>query len=108
MVVLRHKVGLDIDEIVTAISYGVGQNFFLDSKSAKIKARDFTPCFSIANCHKDVSFAIAFAATIGTDIPAAAVTNDVLDTAMAGDLAGHNFLAVLRMIEDRSGLVSNC
>ena len=104
MIVLGRTVGLDIGDMVTAISYGGGQNFFLDSKAATIKARDFTPRFSIANCHKDVGLAIDFAAAVGAAMPAAAVTKDALDEAMNGGLAGADFSAVLKVIEERSGL----
>jgi 3-hydroxyisobutyrate dehydrogenase-like beta-hydroxyacid dehydrogenase len=104
MIVLGRKVGLDIDQMVTAISYGGGQNFFLDSKAASIKGRDFTPRFSIANMHKDVGLAIDFAAVIGANMPAATVTKEALDDAMTDGLAGEDFSAVIKVVEGRSGL----
>ena len=56
MTVLGAKAGLDFEDMVTAISYGGGQNFFLDSKAATIKARDFAPRFSLANSNKDMGW----------------------------------------------------
>lgn len=49
---LAGKYGIDIESYTTAISYGGGQNFYLDSKNAPIKNEDYTTAFSVENMYK--------------------------------------------------------
>ncbi len=107
MIVLGRSVGIDIDDMLPAISFGGGQNFFLDSKAATIKARDFTPRFSIANCQKDAGLAIDFAASVGVDMPAAAVAKQIIDQAMADGIGSEDFSALIKVTEARSGLADD-
>ncbi len=72
MIALGAKAGLDFDDMVTAISYGGGQNFFLDSKAPTIKARDFAARFSLANMNKDMGLTLVFADSLGVSMPAGA------------------------------------
>jgi 3-hydroxyisobutyrate dehydrogenase-like beta-hydroxyacid dehydrogenase len=107
MIVLGRSVGIDIDDMLPAISFGGGQNFFLDSKAATIKARDFTPRFSIANCQKDAGLAIDFAASVGVDMPAAAVAKQIIDQARADGIGSEDFSALIKVTEARSGLADD-
>jgi 3-hydroxyisobutyrate dehydrogenase len=104
MIVLGRKAGLGLDDMARAISYGGGQNFFLDSKAATIAARDFTPRFSLANMHKDVGLALDFAAAVEVAMAAAEATRQTLDDAMAAGLGGEDFSAAIKVVEDRAGL----
>jgi 3-hydroxyisobutyrate dehydrogenase-like beta-hydroxyacid dehydrogenase len=102
--VLGRKAGLDIEDMVTAISYGGGQNFFLDSKAATIKARDFTPRFSLANAAKDVGLALAFAENCGVSLPAAGLVKTLQTAALAVGLGQEDFSATIKVTERLAGL----
>ena len=104
MIVLGRKAGLDFDDMVTAISYGGGQNFFLDSKAPTIKERDFVARFSLANMNKDVGLTMLFADTLGVSMPAGAVTKQTTSSAMAAGLGSEDFSALLKLNEKLSGI----
>lgn len=104
MIVLGTKAGLDFDDIVTAISYGGAQNFFLDSKAPTIKERDFVARFSLANMNKDVGLTMLFADTLGVSMPAGAVTKQMTSSAMAAGLGPEDFSALLKLNEKLSGI----
>ena len=53
--------GIDILTFATAISYGGGQNFYLDSKKDGISRNDFTTAFSIENEPKDIGICMKLA-----------------------------------------------
>ena len=104
MIVLGTKAGLDFDDMVTAISYGGAQNFFLDSKAPTIKERDFVARFSLANMNKDVGLTMVFADTLGASMPAGAVTKQTTSSAMAAGLGPEDFSALLKLNERLSGI----
>lgn len=45
--------GINIPAFAEAISYGGGQNFYLDGQAAKLEAEDYTTAFSIENMAKE-------------------------------------------------------
>ncbi len=100
---LGAKAGLDFDDMVAAISYGGGQNFFLDSKAPAIKEGDFTARFSLANMNKDMGLALAFAHDLGVSMPAGAAAKQAGSMGMAAGLGGEDFSAFVKV----AGLASN-
>ncbi len=54
---LAKKQGLNISDFVTAVSYGGGQNFYMDGKAAPIEREDFTCNFSLCYEYKDLNLA---------------------------------------------------
>ena len=65
---LAGKYGIDIESYTTAISYGGGQNFYLDSKNAPIKNEDYTTAFSVENMYKDVNICMNMAKECGMNL----------------------------------------
>jgi 3-hydroxyisobutyrate dehydrogenase len=61
----------DIDPLtyVKAISYGGGQNFYLDGKGPKIAEGDFKTAFSVENMNKDVHLTADLAKEVGSTTP---------------------------------------
>ena len=104
MIMLGTKAGLDFDDILTAISYGGAQNFFLDSKAPTIKERDFVARFTLANMNKDVGLTMIFADTLGVSMPAGAAAKQVTSSAMAAGLGPEDFSALVKMNEKLSGI----
>ena len=104
MIMPGTKAGLDFDEIVTAISYGGGQNSFLDIKGPKIKEHDYPASFTLANMHKDMGLALTFAHSLDVSMPAGAAAKQLANAAMANGLASEDFSVVVKMNENLAGL----
>lgn len=54
---LAKKQGLDVEDFVTAVSYGGGQNFYMDGKAKPIVNEDFTCNFALGYEYKDLNLA---------------------------------------------------
>jgi len=48
------KNGISPEDFVTSVSYGGGQNFYLDSKNRTIQEGNYQTAFSVENMHKDL------------------------------------------------------
>ncbi len=46
--------GIDLDKYTAAVSYGVGQNYYYDSKQIALMNHDFSTQFSVENMAKDL------------------------------------------------------
>lgn len=68
-IALAQKHGISIPDYATAISYGGGQNFYLDGQAAKLEAEDYTTAFSLENAAKDVNICINLAKESGVAMP---------------------------------------
>lgn len=67
---LANKVaGIDPLTYIQAISYGGGQNFYLDGKGPKIAAGDFKTAFSVENMNKDVHLTADMAKEVASFTP---------------------------------------
>ena len=104
MIVLGRKAGLDFDDMITAISYGGGQSFFLDSKAPTIKARDFAARFSFANMNKDMGLTLVFADSLGVSMPAGAAAKQAASMGMAADMGPEDFSAFVKVAEMASNV----
>ena len=100
--VLAEKNGIDILTYAEAISYGGGQNFYLDSKKGSISRSDFTTAFSVANMHKDVHICLDLAEESGISMPGEANAAAVYDAAMEEGLGGEDFSATVKTVRNRS------
>lgn len=99
MLTLSEEAGLEFDDVVTAISYGGGQNFYLDGKKGAIKAGDFSPKFSIENMHKDIHLALNLADEINVNIPGAENAANVYDNAIENGINKEDFSATIKMFK---------
>ncbi len=93
--------GIDIGTFAEAISYGGGQNFYLDSKKAAIAAEDYTTAFSIQNMHKDVTICTELAASADVAMPGEENARRVYDEAMAQGLGAEDFCATVKVVRGR-------
>ncbi|MBR3363403.1 MAG: NAD(P)-dependent oxidoreductase [Solobacterium sp.] len=97
---LAEKNGIDILTYATAISYGGGQNFYLDSKKNAIANEDYTTAFSIANMHKDVHICLNLAKQSGLAMPGEENAARVYDEAMEKGYGGEDFCATVKVVRD--------
>ena len=107
MIALGAKAGLDFDDMETAISYGGGRNFFLDSKAPTIRARDFAVRFSLANMNKDMGLTLVFADSLGVSMPAGTATKQAASMGMAAGMGAEDFPALVKVAEKASGVPSD-
>ena len=102
MLVLTEKAGIAIDDVVEAISYGGGQNFYLDSKKDTIKDQDFTPKFSFENMNKDIGLALTMAKELGIQLPGAELIKDVYAKGMESELGTEDFSASIKVVKENA------
>ncbi len=95
---LAEKYGIDIDSYTTAISYGGGQNFYLDSKNVPIKNQDYTTAFSVENMYKDINICMNMAEECGMKLAGEAAAKVVYDEAMKSGCAKEDFCATIKAV----------
>jgi 3-hydroxyisobutyrate dehydrogenase len=100
MLVLAKNAGLSFADVVTAVSYGGGQNFYLDSKGASLKDEDFTPKFPFEHMYKDMNLVRDISSELGLDLPGAKHVLDVYEKGMAEGLNGEDFSASIKIVEE--------
>ncbi|WDC85309.1 NAD(P)-dependent oxidoreductase [Caloramator sp. mosi_1] len=82
MFVFAKSLGMNLNDVVEAISYGGGQNFYLDTKHKAIINKDFTTAFSVANMHKDVNIAFNMMKEKGLNLPGFNLVKEIYDRAV--------------------------
>lgn len=90
--------GIDILSFANAISYGGGQNFYLDSKKENIDKNDFTTAFSIENEHKDLGICINMAKEKNIKMPGVENAKKVYDIALDKGYGKEDFSATIKVV----------
>lgn len=90
--------GIDILTFAQAISYGGGQNFYLDSKKEPISKEDYTTAFSIENEYKDVNICMNLAKECGVSMPGEENALHVYRKAMDAGLGKEDFCATIKVV----------
>lgn len=90
--------GIDILTFAQAISYGGGQNFYLDSKKEPIAKEDYTTAFSIENEYKDVNICMNLAKECGVSMPGEENALHVYQKAMDAGLGKEDFCATIKVV----------
>lgn len=100
MLTLAEAASLKFDDVVTAISYGGGQNFYLDSKKETIKEGNFMAKFSVENMHKDIHLALNLADEFKVKLSGAENVADVYDKALTYELNKEDFSATIKIVKN--------
>lgn len=90
--------GIGVQDFAKAISYGGGQNFYLDSKKDVIEKEDYTTAFSVENMHKDVNICMALAGECGVAMPGEANAKRIYDAAMEAGYGKEDFCATIKVV----------
>ncbi len=98
--VLAGKNGISVSTFATAISYGGGQNFYLDGKAAPIEKEDYTTAFSVENMAKDVNICMSLAKECGLDMPGERNVCRVYDKALELGYGKEDFCATVKVVRD--------
>ena len=93
--------GIDIRTFAEAISYGGGQNFYLDSKKEPIAKEDYTTAFSIENEYKDVNICMDLAKECGVSMPGEENALRVYQKAMDAGLGKEDFCATIKVVREQ-------
>ncbi|MCH5295408.1 MAG: NAD(P)-dependent oxidoreductase [Treponema sp.] len=90
--------GIDILTFAKAISYGGGQNFYLDSKKEVLSKNDFTTAFSVENMNKDTHICMSLAEQCGLEMPGQANATRVYEKAMEAGYGKEDFSATIKIV----------
>ena len=87
--------GIDIDKYSAAISYGVGQNYYYDSKQIALMNRDYTTQFSVENMEKDLDICHRLVEGEGIVMPGLEVSRAVYEEALERKMKAMDYCSTL-------------
>ncbi len=103
-IVLAVKAGLDVEQVVAALSGGAAQSWVLANRSGRMLANDYPLGFKVALHRKDLAIALELARDLGADLPVTELAErlevELIDQGHGGD----DVSALARAIRARSGL----
>jgi 3-hydroxyisobutyrate dehydrogenase len=103
-IVLAMKAGLDVDQLVAALSGGAAQSWVLENRSGRMHANDYPLGFKVSLHRKDLGIALQLARETGTVLPVSAIVEQ-LEAGLIGRGHGDDDVsAVARTIRELSGL----
>jgi 3-hydroxyisobutyrate dehydrogenase-like beta-hydroxyacid dehydrogenase len=100
---LGKRAGVDLDALVRVMSAGSGSSAMLDLKAPAMRARDYTTLFKLEHMLKDVRLCLDEAKAIGYGSEFAENVADILGAAAEHGLGEQDFVALLDVLEQRSG-----
>lgn len=95
---LARKKGISVDDFAAAISYGGGQNFYLDGQAQNIKNENWTTAFSLENMHKDLEICERLSKESGFAMPGMENAKRVYDEGMKKGLGKEDFRATYKVV----------
>ena len=95
---LAGKNGISVMDYAEAISYGGGQNFYLDSKKTAIGKEDYTTAFSVENMAKDVNICMNLAEECGLSMPGEQAAAQVYEQALEQGYGKEDFCATIKVV----------
>ena len=105
-IVLALKSGLDVDQVVGALSGGAAQSWVLTNRSGRMKDNDYPLGFKVALHRKDLGIALGMARELGAALPVSALCEAIEAGLIGQGHADDDMSAVARSIRALSGLES--
>lgn len=93
--------GIEVDEYAKAISYGGGQNFYLDGKAKAIRDDNYITAFSVENMAKDLGICINLSNESEVPMPGLEVSRDVYTKALEDGYGKEDFSATYKVVSSR-------
>lgn len=93
--------GITIPMFAEAVSYGGGQNFYLDGQATKLEAEDYSTAFSVENMAKDVNICMNLAKESNVAMPGEQNACDVYQMALEQGMAKEDFRATIKVVRNR-------
>jgi len=103
-IVLAMKAGLDVEQVVDALSGGAAQSWVLANRSGRMIANDYPLGFRVALHRKDLEIALAMARDLGAVLPVSALAAQLESGLIASGHADEDMSALARSIRALSGL----
>jgi 3-hydroxyisobutyrate dehydrogenase len=103
-IVLAMKAGLDVEQVVTALSGGAAQSWVLANRAGRMIANDYPLGFKVALHRKDLGIALELARETGAVLPVAALCEQLEAGLIGRGHADEDLSAVARSIRELSGL----
>ena len=105
-VVLALKSGLDVEQVVGALSGGAAQSWVLTNRSGRMLENDYPLGFKVALHRKDLGIALSMARELGASLPVSALCEAIEAGLIGQGHADDDMSAVARSIRGLSGLES--
>lgn len=105
-IVLAIKSGLDVEQVVGALSGGAAQSWVLTNRSGRMLENDYPLGFKVALHRKDLGIALGMARELGASLPVSALCEAIEAGLMGQGHADDDMSAVARAIRGLSGLES--
>jgi 3-hydroxyisobutyrate dehydrogenase len=103
-IVLALKAGLDVDQVVGALSGGAAQSWVLANRSGRMKDNDYPLGFKVALHRKDLGIALAMARELGASLPVSEMCESIEVALMGEGHAEEDMSAIARSIRAHAGL----
>jgi 3-hydroxyisobutyrate dehydrogenase len=103
-VVLALKSGLDVEQVVAALSGGAAQSWVLANRSGRMLENDYPLGFKVALHRKDLGIALSMARELGASLPVSALCEAIEAGLIGQGHADDDMSAVARSIRALSGL----
>lgn len=99
-VTFARRAGIDPQTLLDVVSVSTGDSVMLRrSVRDYVQTGDFSPAFALRLLAKDLRLYAAEAASLGTTTPSGTQTLELYEQAMARELGGLDFAAILKLIE---------
>jgi 3-hydroxyisobutyrate dehydrogenase len=105
-VVLALKSGLDVEQVVAALSGGAAQSWVLTNRSGRMLENDYPLGFKVALHRKDLGIALSMARELGASLPVSALCEAIEAGLIGQGHADDDMSAVARSIRALSGMES--
>ena len=103
-VVLALKAGLDVEQVVGALSGGAAQSWVLTNRSGRMLENDYPLGFKVALHRKDLGIALSMARELGASLPVSALCEAIEAGLMGQGHSDDDMSAVARSIRALSGM----
>ena len=103
-IVLALKAGLDVEQVVGALSGGAAQSWVLTNRSGRMLENDYPLGFKVALHRKDLGIALSMARELGASLPISALVEAIEAGLIGQGHADDDMSAVARSIRALSGL----
>lgn len=105
-IVLAIKAGLDVEQVVAALSGGAAQSWVLTNRSGRMTVNDYPLGFKVALHRKDLGIALSMARELDASLPISEMCEQIEAVLMNDGHQDDDMSAVARSIRGRSGLES--
>jgi 3-hydroxyisobutyrate dehydrogenase/2-hydroxy-3-oxopropionate reductase len=102
--VLAVKSGVPPELMLDILDNSAAKSGLVSAKAPAILARNFTTNFSIKWLHKDIGLALDSAKAMGLPLPLTAITEQMLQAAIAKGWGDDDMCSTIRLLEEWAGV----